>query len=431
MQGWRVSMEDAHFAATGLRYGDSDREKFSLFGVFDGHGGREVAHFCREHVPREAEAQLRRLRAAKDPQGIEINTMAEAFVRTYNHMDTMMRDPQYESELLSFKKQSGPHVSDDLAVPDLEEQCEASEDVVDGGGTTDGAASGGSNAGASKDNEAVQQVQHKLQEAIATNMARAQQRGKLSKQEAVRIMQGMSFLRRLEASMGSAGATEAALPRPMVAHSVGCTAVCVMITDKHIVCANAGDSRAVLCRGGRAIALSCDHKPNCRTERRRIEEAGGVVKEVTTGGGNGRTSRTHYRVNGDLNLSRAIGDLRHKTRTDLRADQQMVCSTPEIHAEAREPDDEFVVLACDGVWDVKSNAQVCDTVREGLRAGKPLQLVIEELLDACLSPDPKVTQGLGADNMTCMVVMLGGVEAADDIGNNSCGRCLPFRCLRR
>ena len=74
----------------------------------------------------------------------------------------------------------------------------------------------------------------------------------------------------------------------------GCTAVVALLRKDELVVANAGDSRCVLCRDGKAIDLSIDHKPEDDEERRRIEGAGG---KVTADG----------RVNGGLNLSRALG----------------------------------------------------------------------------------------------------------------------------
>lgn len=74
----------------------------------------------------------------------------------------------------------------------------------------------------------------------------------------------------------------------------GCTAVMAVLRGNKLYVANAGDSRCVLSRKGRAVPLSADHKPEDEPERSRIERAGGVV----TGDG---------RVNGGLNLSRAIG----------------------------------------------------------------------------------------------------------------------------
>ena len=78
----------------------------------------------------------------------------------------------------------------------------------------------------------------------------------------------------------------------------GCTACVVLITDSEIYCANAGDSRAVLCVDARAVEMSIDHKPELATEKARIEKAGGFVEE--------------NRVKGILNLSRSLGDLEYK-----------------------------------------------------------------------------------------------------------------------
>ena len=69
-----------------------------------------------------------------------------------------------------------------------------------------------------------------------------------------------------------------------------------MIDDTHYYCANSGDSRSVLCRGnGKIASLSEDHKPECEIERNRIQNAGGSI--------------VNGRVNGGLNLTRALGDL--------------------------------------------------------------------------------------------------------------------------
>lgn len=209
----------------------------------------------------------------------------------------------------------------------------------------------------------------------------------------------------------------ASLPWPMNARpspqpeNVGCTAVLSCITADEIITANAGDSRAVLCRGGKAVPLSFDHKPNNPVERSRITKAGGYV-EVQHGGVN-----TQYRVNGNLNLSRAIGDLEYKKDRKLKPQEQIICSTPDITVEARQPEkDEFLIIGCDGIWDVVSNQEACDFVRPRLqkRNGKTpagLAEICEELLDRCLSPNLASTQGLGGDNMTVVIVLFQNAAA--------------------
>lgn len=79
-----------------------------------------------------------------------------------------------------------------------------------------------------------------------------------------------------------------------ISYRAGTTAVVVLMTKDRYYVANIGDSRAVLCRGDNAVALSTDHKPDSPSEKNRIEKAGGYVQQG--------------RVNGALSLSRSFGD---------------------------------------------------------------------------------------------------------------------------
>lgn len=77
-----------------------------------------------------------------------------------------------------------------------------------------------------------------------------------------------------------------------------------MTKDRYYT-ANIGDSRAVLCRAGSAVALSNDHKPDLPSEHNRIQKAGGFVEK--------------NRINGSLNLSRAFGDFDYKGNAKMGA----------------------------------------------------------------------------------------------------------------
>jgi len=79
--------------------------------------------------------------------------------------------------------------------------------------------------------------------------------------------------------------------------------VVALIARDMLYVANAGDSRCVLCRGGRAMEMSRDHKPDLECEQERIRKAGGEVYDG--------------RVNGNLNLSRSLGDLEYKRDKNL------------------------------------------------------------------------------------------------------------------
>ncbi|OEL18041.1 putative protein phosphatase 2C 30 [Dichanthelium oligosanthes] len=133
---------------------------------------------------------------------------------------------------------------------------------------------------------------------------------------------------------------------------VGSTAVVAVVGPRHLVVANCGDSRAVLCSGGAAIPLSADHKPDRPDELERIHAAGGRV--IFWDGA---------RVFGMLAMSRAIGDSYLKP---------FVISDPEVRVvERKDGEDEFLILASDGLWDVVSKEVACKVVRACLRHRAP------------------------------------------------------------
>ncbi|KEH34758.1 putative protein-serine/threonine phosphatase [Medicago truncatula] len=132
--------------------------------------------------------------------------------------------------------------------------------------------------------------------------------------------------------------------------AVGSTAVVAVVTPNKIIVSNCGDSRAVLCRNGVAIPLSSDHKPDRPDELLRVEAAGGRV--IYWDG---------PRVLGVLAMSRAIGDNYLKP---------YVISEPEVTVTERKEEDECLILASDGLWDVVSNDTACGVVRMCLKAQK-------------------------------------------------------------
>ena len=162
----------------------------------------------------------------------------------------------------------------------------------------------------------------------------------------------------------------------------GCTACVVLIEGTKIYCANAGDSRAVLCKKGVAIPLSIDHKPDLDTEKNRIYKADGWVAE-------GRVKGINQLNSGNLNLSRSLGDLEYKQNKKLTAEEQMITAYPELIVENITSDCEFMVIGCDGIWDCKTNQEACDFVSERLKKNPNTKLtkIIEELLDEILATD--------------------------------------------
>ncbi|KAJ8449609.1 hypothetical protein Cgig2_005631 [Carnegiea gigantea] len=183
--------------------------------------------------------------------------------------------------------------------------------------------------------------------------------------------------------------------------SAGCTACAVVIRDKKLVIANAGDSRCVMSRGGQAYDLSRDHKPELEAEQERILKAGGFIHAG--------------RVNGTLNLARAIGDMEFKHNKALPAEEQIVTANPEINTIELSDDDEFIVIACDGIWDCMSSQELVDFVREQLNSEAKLSAVCERTFDRCLAPS---VGGEGCDNMTMILVQFKKPTASSSASGN-------------
>ncbi|KAI9051491.1 hypothetical protein LZ554_004537 [Drepanopeziza brunnea f. sp. 'monogermtubi'] len=135
--------------------------------------------------------------------------------------------------------------------------------------------------------------------------------------------------------------------------------------------ANVGDARIILCRNGKALRLSYDHKGSDENEGKRVANAGGLI--------------LNNRVNGVLAVTRALGDSYMK---------DLVTGHPYTTETVIQPDlDEFIILACDGLWDVCSDQEAVDLIRnqqDPVAAAK-------QLVDHALAR-------FSTDNLSCMVV---------------------------
>ncbi|XP_022723796.1 probable protein phosphatase 2C 76 isoform X3 [Durio zibethinus] len=153
----------------------------------------------------------------------------------------------------------------------------------------------------------------------------------------------------------------------------GSTASTAVLVGNHLYVANVGDSRTIISRAGIAIPLSEDHKPNRSDERKRIENAGGVVMWAGT-----------WRVGGVLAMSRAFGN---------RMLKQFVVAEPEIQDKEIDEEFELLVLASDGLWDVVPNEDAVSLAR----AEEEPETAARKLTETAF------TRG-SADNITCIVV---------------------------
>ncbi|XP_051900048.1 protein phosphatase 1A-like [Pristis pectinata] len=181
--------------------------------------------------------------------------------------------------------------------------------------------------------------------------------------------------------------------RPAGGDRSGSTAVAVAVSPRHLFFINCGDSRAVLCRGGGACFYTQDHKPFLPREQQRIQRAGGTV--------------TLQRVNGSLAVSRALGDFGFKGAPGRGQTEQLVSPEPEVYEMERSDADQFVVLACDGVWDSVGSEELCRFVHSRLLLTRDLEAVCSQVINVCLHKGSR-------DNMSIILVCFPGAPCVSE-----------------
>ncbi|KAG6400185.1 hypothetical protein SASPL_137010 [Salvia splendens] len=162
--------------------------------------------------------------------------------------------------------------------------------------------------------------------------------------------------------------------------SSGTTVLTAFISGRKLIVANAGDCRAVLGKRGRAIEISKDHKPNCKSEKIRIEKLGGAIYDGY--------------LNGQLSVSRALGDW-HMKRP--KGSASPLSAEPELQDMLLGEDDEFLILGCDGLWEVMSSQCAVSMARKELMLHNDPEQCSRELVREALKRDT-------CDNLTVVVI---------------------------
>jgi len=137
----------------------------------------------------------------------------------------------------------------------------------------------------------------------------------------------------------------------------GSCVLIVLIIGKICYIANIGDSRAILSteRGKEAYSLSRDHIPTNEIEQSRIKNAGGQVYCST------KDFKSCRVIPGGLNVSRTIGDVNAKL-TEFGGIPNVISSQPDIRTIKIKKDHDFILMGCDGVFDVLSTKDAIETV---------------------------------------------------------------------
>ncbi|CAD8091952.1 unnamed protein product [Paramecium primaurelia] len=181
----------------------------------------------------------------------------------------------------------------------------------------------------------------------------------------------------------------------------GSTTVSLLIKKDMIYSANVGDSRAIMCRfdnGWKVVELSKDQKPDDPQEKIRILDAGGRVEQQKDFHGNGvgpfRVWLSYIQAPG-LAMTRSFGD--------KVGAQAGVIAEPEIKQFSISAQDQFIVIASDGVWEYMSNEEVMSIVIPFLEKDNPDQAAERIIIEATQAWR---RNSLARDDITCIVIFL-------------------------
>ncbi|KAK9141791.1 hypothetical protein Syun_011191 [Stephania yunnanensis] len=163
----------------------------------------------------------------------------------------------------------------------------------------------------------------------------------------------------------------------------GTTALTAMIFGRSLLVANLGDCRAVLSRLGVAVEMSKDHRPCCTMERMRIESLGGFIDDGY--------------LNGQLGVTRALGDWHLEGMKVVDAPGGPLSAEPELKLITLTKEDEFLIIASDGVWDVFRSQNAIDFARRRLQEHNDVKQCCKELVEEAIKRG-------ALDNLTIVMI---------------------------
>ena len=196
-----------------------------------------------------------------------------------------------------------------------------------------------------------------------------------------------------------------------ISDSSGSCGIMAMIQNNKIIIANVGDSRLVLFKNGKVFFFILDHKPNTETEKKRIKNAGGEIYQTFTYfplRQNGREIEAPWRVlPGRLSVSRTFGDVEAKD-PKFGGIGGVVMALPDITEFDLDDEFNFMVIGCDGIFDVLSNEEILECVKIVLNEKKVEEINEDNIHDLCGDFAGMIVKGAiakdSSDNVSCIVV---------------------------
>ena len=407
MQGWRIEMEDSHCSKIGLDY--PGLEEWSFFAVFDGHAGGTVSKFSSKDLLKsilEADKDLFQEIANSSKHLTDSQTMSRlpwqpesgsfsliyaSFLALSEHLNpdctsngtTQLSQNSSSTSSLSTMSPTNnsptdPPPTTTTPTPTPAAAANSSSNTAEFDSSSNGNLE---SASTTIPNDSTTSSSNDLNNQNITNVSPS--KTKSSSSTAANNSSNVVFphipdyQRRLKEAIrkGFLDFDEKLRLMPEFDRGEdksGSTAVACLISPTDVYLINCGDSRAIFVSDNRIALSTYDHKPINPSERERIQNAGGSVMI--------------QRVNGSLAVSRALGDYEYKCVEGKGPCEQLVSPEPEIYNCPRAlAKDEFVVLACDGIWDVMTNDDLREYIHSRLKVTNDLVKISNEVLDMCLN----------------------------------------------
>ena len=177
---------------------------------------------------------------------------------------------------------------------------------------------------------------------------------------------------------------------PLIANEIGTTANICLLRRNTLYIANVGDSLSVMYKNKKVIPLNKEHKTTMEKEYTRIKKEGSRID--------------NFRINGKLNITRAIGDLNYKNKNNKFIYEQDILAIPEVSKYSLE-DADFIVMASDGFWDYGDDMKtICDNIYDEIKKNPKRDLcdLIGTIFDKALAKANNYLRG--TDNMSCIII---------------------------
>ena len=196
--------------------------------------------------------------------------------------------------------------------------------------------------------------------------------------------------------------------------SSGSCGVIAMIKGKKCIIANVGDSRLVIFKNGKISFTTEDHKPDSEKEKKRIEAAGGKIYQTPSFFPlyqNGKQIEIPWRVlPGRLSVSRTFGDIEAKEEK-FGGMKGVVVALPDITEIELNEEYNFIVIGCDGIFDVLTNEELLECIKIVLKEKKMTEYINDDdVHELCGDFAAMIIKSALAkdsfDNVSCIVIAI-------------------------